>query len=1132
MSSNFDFLNPDWTDFQEDAVQTEQSALIAPRTCAFYARRTLERAVKWMYAHDSYLHAPYQENLGALIHEQTFKDTLAPGLFNQIRMIHKLGNLAVHSDTGINHQDGLQVTRCLHTTLGWLNKVYGKSGAAASQFAPELLPKPTDQDAADKTSEQLTALQGKLAAKDEAYLDSLEKLAATEEEVKKLKDEIQKIKEENQKSIADEDYTEEATRDLFIDLMLREAGWDPHGPNVEEYEVSGMPSKSGVGFVDYVLWGDDGLPLAVVEAKKSKVNPKVGQHQAELYADCLEKKFGQRPVIFYSSGYETWLWDDTTYPPREVQGFYTKDELQLMINRRKSRKDITTAPTDKNIIDRYYHEEAVRRIMQNFGDTMSRKGLVVMATGSGKTRLSIATVDILMRQNWVRRVLFLADRTALLRQAKNNFNSLLPHASLVNLVEQKEDDKSRIVFSTYPTMMNCIDDARKDGQKRFGVGHFDLIIIDEAHRSVYQKFGAIFDYFDSMILGLTATPKAEVDRNTYHLFELEDHVPTYAYELTDAVNDEYLVPPKAVSVPLKFQRKGVKYNELSDEEKGEYEENFYDEDTGEMPDQINAAALNSWLFNKDTVNKVLQQLMERGLKVEGGDRLGKTIIFAKNHKHAEFIVEQFDKNYPKLAGKFCRVIDNQVKYAQSLIDDFYIPNKPPYIAVSVDMLDTGIDVPEILNLVFFKMVRSKTKFWQMIGRGTRLCKDLFGPGEHKEFFYVFDYCENLEFFGERPEGIEAPVQESIKTKNFKRRVSIVDHIQQGSTKEQEDAPQAGELKELAHDYQDQLHDIVSKMNTDNFIVRPKRAYVEKYKDRNSWSELSSTDVVDINENLASLPYDDDDEEFARRFDLLVLNLELAILEHDPKLPRYQERIRELASGLEEKKSIPVVNAQMELILEVQTDDFWEYVTLPMLENVRKKLRDLIKFVDKGTGRDNVYTNFEDEIGEGTEATDLVQKDVNLKNYRLKVEKFIREHQTHVTIHKLKSNQPIAETDISALEEILFSDDGPGTKEDYEATYGSDQPLGKLVRQIVGLDQNAAKEAFNEFLASAVYSADQIAFINRIVEHLVHNGLMEPKELFEPPFTDMHDQGVIGVLPDAAQKVVDVIEKINANADVA
>jgi len=1126
MPSNFDFLLPDWSPLHEDAMQVEVNALTAPRTCAFYARRTLELAVQWMYAHDDYLHTPYKDNLAALIHEQTFKDTLPPGLFNNVKMIQKLGNMAVHSDTAINEKDTLIVTRSLHGLLGWMAKAYTKSNTVAA-FNADLLPRPEDAAAiADKNAEQLQALQGKLAAKDEAYLESLNKLAATEEEVAKLKAEIQKIKAENKKSIADEDYTEEATRDLFIDLMLREAGWDLGAENVIEFEVSGMPNKKGVGYVDYVLWGDNGLPLAVVEAKKSKVNPNVGQHQAELYADCLEAKFGQRPVIFYTSGYTTWLWDDTRYPPRQVQGFYTRDQLQLMINRRTSQKDVTQIKVNKAITDRYYQEEALRRIMQNFDD-MSRKALVVMATGSGKTRVSISAVDMLLRANWVKRVLFLADRTALLRQAQKSFKKSLPNLSTVNLVEEKENDQNRIVFSTYPTMMNCIDDAQKDGQKRFGVGHFDLIIIDEAHRSVYQKYGAIFDYFDSLLLGLTATPKSEVDRNTYELFELEDHVPTFAYELQQAVDDEYLVPPKAVSVPLKFQREGIKYNELSDEEKQAYEEKFYDEDAGELPDQIHSAALNKWLFNKDTVNKVLKHLMESGLKVEGGDRIGKSIIFAKNHKHAEFIVEQFDANYPKLAGKHCRVIDNQVNYAQSLIDDFYIADKPPYIAVSVDMLDTGIDVPEVVNLVFFKMVRSKTKFWQMVGRGTRLCPDLFGPNMDKEFFYIFDYCQNLEFFGERPDGVEATVQESIKTKNFKRRLHIIEHLQ-----EQAKADLPADLVALEDEYEGQLQDVVKRMDVNNFIVRPKREYVERFRDKESWKGLSKTDVVDIEANLAPLPYDDDDEEFARRFDLLVLNMELAILESDPKLTRYQERIRELASGLEEKKSIPVVSAQMELILEVQTDEFWEYVTLPQLENVRKCLRDLIKFVDKKGGQENVYTNFEDDLGEGIEIDDLVQKDTNLKNYRLKVERFIRDHETHITIHKLKTNKPITEADIAALESILFSDQGPGSKEDYLETYGTDQPLGKLVRQVVGLDMNAAKEAFNEFLSGGNFTADQITFINQIVDHLVHNGMMEPKELFNSPFSDLHDQGVIGMFQGDAKKVVGVLDAINRNAEIA
>ncbi|MGI9303960.1 MAG: DEAD/DEAH box helicase family protein, partial [Gammaproteobacteria bacterium] len=574
--------------------------------------------------------------------------------------------------------------------------VYTRGSCTPGEFRAAYIPKA--DDVVDASAETIQTLQDQLAQKDKAAGKAESQLAETEAEVQRLLDEIAAIKAANEPTLPDEDFDEATTRDVFIDVMLREAGWDPKGRNVGEYEVRGMPTDKGVGYVDYVLWGQNGKPVGLVEAKRTKVDPRKGQRQAELYADCLQQMTGQRPVIFYTNGYETWIWDDTLYPPRTVQGFYTQDELQLMVNRRTSRKDLTQIPVNRDIAGRHYQEEAARWVTEAFAAEVKRKALIVMATGTGKTRLSISLVDMLMRANWVRRVLFLADRVALVNQAKRAFNSLLPHASLTNLSESKDDPNARVVFSTYPTMMNCIDGTQKDLSRQFSVGHFDLIIIDEAHRSVYQKYGAIFDYFDSLLLGLTATPKAEVDKNTYRLFELENHLPTFAYELREAVEDEYLVPPRALSVPVRFPREGIKYDELSPEEQEEYEEKFYDEETDQMPDEINAAALNNWLFNESTVDKVLKHVMERGQKVEGGDKLGKTIIFAKNHKHAQFIVEQFDKNYPHLTGKFCRVVDSSVKYVQSLIDDFSIKEKYPQIAVSVDMLDTGIDVPEIVNL--------------------------------------------------------------------------------------------------------------------------------------------------------------------------------------------------------------------------------------------------------------------------------------------------------------------------------------------------------------------------------------------------------------------------------------------------
>ena len=621
-----------------------------------------------------------------------------------------------------------------------------------------------------QTAEQLQRLEAGLRERDEKLAALLADKTTLDEELKRLRAEVAAAKQAATAQPDTHDYSEAETRDYFIDLLLKEAGWPLDQARDRELEVSGMPNSQGIGFVDYVLWGDDGKPLGLVEAKRTRRDARVGQQQAKLYADCLERQFGQRPVIFYSNGYEHWLWDDTNYPPRAVQGFYKKAELELAIQRRSTRRPLAAEEINQGIVERYYQTRGIRRIAEAFERDHDRKALVVMATGAGKTRTVIALCDLLMRCNWVKRTLFLADRVALVNQAVTAFKRHLPDASPVNLVTEK-DAEGRVFVSTYPTMMGLIDDTR-DGRRRFGVGHFDLVIIDEAHRSVFQKYRAIFDYFDSLLVGLTATPKDEVDRNTYSLFDLENGVPTDAYGLEEAVRDGFLVPPKAVSVPLKFQREGIRYDDLSEEDKDEWDALEWDEEGG-VPDRVEAEAVNNWLFNRDTVDKVLEHLMTRGMRVAGGDRLGKTILFAKNQHHAEFIAERFNANYPHYKGEFARVITFKTEYAQSLIDNFSAKDKAPHIAISVDMLDTGIDIPEVVNLVFFKLVRSKTKFWQMLGRGTRLCPDLFGPGKDKEFFCVFDYCQNLEYFSQNITATEGALGESLGKRLFNARLELI-----------------------------------------------------------------------------------------------------------------------------------------------------------------------------------------------------------------------------------------------------------------------------------------------------------------------------------------------------------------------
>jgi type I restriction enzyme R subunit len=1116
--SNFEFLQTEWADLLEPAARTEALANPDPRSSCFYARRALELAVAWLFKHEAALKLPYRDELSALLAEPTFKKTVGGTIFAKADLIRRLGNQAVHTQKRITPLDSLNATRELFHVLFWLARTYSRGAQPPDKLAfnANLLPK--TYPAPPQTVKQLQELEARLSERDEKLTEVLADRANLDEELKRLRAEVAEAKAANAERPDHHDYSETETRDYFIDLLLKEAGWALDQPRDREYPVVGMPSQSEEGFVDYVLWGDDGKPLGLVEAKRTKRDSRIGQRQAELYADCLEKQFGQRPVIFYSNGYDHWLWDDRFYPPRAVQGFYKKDELELLVQRRTTRQKLADAPINGEIVERYYQTRAIRRVGESFEQDRDRKALLVMATGSGKTRTVIALTDLLMKANWAKRILFLADRVALVNQAVNEYKKHLPDASPVNLVTEKEA-QGRVFVSTYPTMMRLIEDA-KNGQRRFGVGHFDLVIIDEAHRSVFQKYRAIFDYFDSLLVGLTATPKDEVDRNTYGLFELENGVPTDEYGLQQAVDDKFLVPPKAVSVPLKFQREGIKYADLSEEEREQWEALDWSEDD-EMPKEVDAAAVNKWLFNKDTVDKVLAHVMTRGQKVAGGDKLGKTIIFAKNHDHAEFIAARFNANYPHFAGAFARVIDFQVKYAQSLIDDFSNPKRLPQIAISVDMLDTGIDVPDVLNLVFFKIVRSKTKFWQMIGRGTRLCQDVFGPGQDKQFFYLFDYCQNLEFFSENPATTDGAAGESLGTRLFRARLELIGDLENRNSETEFEASADGGLR---RDLAELLRSEVAAMNVSNFVVRPKRRLVETYAKEEAWRKLSTEAFLELSKEVAGLPSEQEaEDEEAKRFDLLLLSLQLSILRMEPRFSRLRKQVTDIAGLLEEQASIPMVNEQMALILDLQTDEWWKDVTVHMLENVRRRLRSLIKLIERRK-RQPVYSDFEDQMGdEATVELPGFAGPDDFERFRAKARQFLVTHRDLAAVHKLRMNEPLAAADLAELEQVLVAS-GIGTAEDIAKANEASQGLGRFVRSLVGLDREAAKGALAKFMAGKSLRANQIEFLNLIVDHLAEHGWIEVQVLYESPYTDFSPRGVEGVF--SSREVDELVAILN------
>ena len=1100
--TNFDYLNSEsqFHTFAPVAISAEKIAKIDPSASILNCRRAMEFAIKWMYSVDEALVMPYQDNLVTLLHTEEFRDLMDDSLWRRLDFIRRMGNQVAHSGKPATLDQAKLCLKDLFLFMDYISYCYGNS-YQEHHYDESLVEQYVQPSASQKSAK----------TSDVEEID-LKKLI---EENKALKEELTKRREAQAPDYVTKplDLSEFKTRKIYIDSMLVDAGWTEGKDWLNEVRLDGMPNASGVGYADYVLYDDAHRPLAVIEAKKTCVDVSKGREQARLYADILEKKYHRRPVVFLTNGFDTRIVDGQ-YPERHCAAIWSKRDLEKWFNLLSMRTSLKNVVIDKQIAGRYYQEAAIKAVCDSFDAKNRRKALLVMATGSGKTRTVIALCKVLMNAGWIRNILFLADRTALVVQAKRNFVNLLPDLSCSNITEEKNHYDAHCIFSTYQTMINLIDEAKDEEGKIFSCGHFDLVICDEAHRSIYNKYRDIFNYFDAPLVGLTATPKDEIDKNTYRIFDLQEGIPTYGYELAQAVQDGYLVDFQSVETTLKFIDQGIVYDELSEEDKEEYEKDFVDED-GNFPESIGSSALNTWIFNEDTIRKVLQILMTQGLKIDYGEKIGKTIIFAKNHAHAEKILEVFHKEYPHLPDDFAKVIDNRINYAQSAIDEFSDPQKLPQIAISVDMLDTGIDVPEILNLVFFKKVMSKAKFWQMIGRGTRLCPGLI-DGKDKDKFYIFDFCGNFEFFRinkGKPSANQIALQGAVFNLQF-----------QLAYKLQTLENQTKRLKAYRDELVGHMSDKVSELNRENFAVRQHLKYVDRYSKKEGYQSLTYEDTLTVQNELAPLLLPDADSVSAVRFDALIYGIELAYLSGS-KYARARTDLVNHVRALADIANIPAIQGKSELIRKILHTDYLENAGIDEFEKIREELRDLMIYIHIGGGV-TYDTNFTDTILNMSVHEAELDYD-ELSDYKAKAEYYVRTHQDMTAIAKLKTNKPLTSDDVEDLEDVLWSE--VGTKEEYEKEYG-DKPLGEFVRSIVGLDMNAAKEAFSQYLNDVSLDSRQIYFVNQIVEYIVHNGMMKDLSVLqEAPFTDRGS--IVEIFPDINvwMGIRKVIEQINANA---
>ena len=1143
--TNFAFVGRVWPELLIHCRNVEQSAVSNPRAAGVEARFTLERLVDHIIEAFG-LRAIGGWSLNDKLNHRSFKDRVNPMIHSKMNVLRRFGNDAAHGTDHIDPERAVRATGQLFDILCWAvvnvsNRPIDR--AQLPRFNRDIVvnaPKQRAQsqaeiaklhrqlrlavEAAETTKmllseqeetwrkereqhlEQIAAFQGE---KDELEKRLENERALFEEELAKMREEIASRQQVD--TSANFAISEAETRRDLIDPALAEVGFTVENGNLlVEFPVNG-------GRVDYVLLGDGGKPYAIVEAKKTSTSIDAGRQQAEFYADELEKQFGMRPIIYYTNGYEIRLWDDAAnipgvggYPPRAVEGYATKDELYAMIRRRSQRQRLEAVGVDKQIAGRPYQTIMLQAVAERFG-AGHRRALLVMATGTGKTRTAIALVKKLAQAGWVKNVLFLADRKALVKQAADAFNEHLENIPIVDLLDNPQGE-GQVFCSTYQTMINML--GGEQGRARsFSPYHFDLIIVDEAHRTIYRRYSRIFDYFDSLLLGLTATPRQEVDHNTYAMFHLEDGNPTADYPLAAAVEDGYLVPFKAYQCLSVILRHGVAYKDLSPEEQLEWEnQNWGVDENGEpieMPEEANAQEINAKLYNKDTIRQVVGQVLKHGIKVAGADRIGKTIFFTRNKKHAELVFDILCETDPQIRAA---VITHDAYQSQKLIERFKSTGKDALdIAVSVDMLDTGVDVPDVVNLVFFRPVYSNVKFWQMIGRGTRLAENLFGQKLDKTEFFIFDYCDNLSRFN-GTDGIpptEGSRQRSLSERTFLRRLELVELLPA------DDDVHAGIVDKL----RSQLESVPKR----SVLVRPEdREGLERHCTTEAWENIDFAALG----KLAYLPFADEpeDEEHAKRFDYLLLSLQLDIARGDALTEQNRDRLTAISSHLLGKTNVPRVAEAAETLEHYSTELWWEGITVAELETVRRELRTLVQFMDRGS-RNAVVMDLQDELVEPKEV-DLLPDTGGLRSsVEERIRRVLEEHLADLAVQRIRKLKPLTAADLEVLEHII-AEAGVESVAELREHIGGLTVVG-FMRGLIGLDKSAVEAAFADLLERSQLNSVQMEFLRRIIRVLSKTGSLTMEQLFDDPFKELGS--VIDVFDGNMAVVLDLkarLEQVN------
>lgn len=1089
-SKNFEILREQWEHLADLGGLAERYVFNDPSGSLVKQRAFIEQMCIWIYDTIK-LDRTELSNVFDLLEDMKNRSLVGPAVLNKFHFIRKLGNSAAHANKG-SQEEALEALQESAELAQWFTMTV--AGEKNRELIPFTIP--------PKNEDSISAL-----AKKETQLNKVvEKLEAERRKLRSAQLELEEVKKAGSSAASALEFSEEQTRNRLIDSQLASAGWTERTGLEREVEVLHQPTASGKGYADYVLWDDNGMPLAVIEAKKASREPSDGKAQAKYYADGLEEQYKQRPVIFYTNGYEIFIYDDAQGDvPRKLYGFYSKDSLQYLVQQRSVKKDLKGIELREDIAGRQYQLRAIRSAFEDF-QNKRRKALFVLATGTGKTRVSVSLCDALIRARWAKRILFLCDRKELRKQAKNAFAEFIHEPAIYVKSTTYKQRENRLYFATYPAM--------KKVYQTFDVGFFDLIIADESHRSIYNTYGDLFKYFDCLQLGLTATPRRNISHNTYKMFERKPLDPTSYYSYEDGVEEGYLVPFEVYTHTTKFQRDGIQARNLTAEQIKALEDDGYEPEEVEVEKQH----IDKQVYNKDTNRKLLRNLMENGIRDAAGQRVGKSIIFARNHKHAVLLTDLFCEMYPQYGGEFCQVIDNYVDRAEQLIDDFKDSEHPLTIAVSVDMMDTGIDVPEVVNLSFAKPVKSYVKFWQMIGRGTRLCEDLFGAGYDKQYFRIFDHWDNFTYFEEEYRESEAGASKSLMQQLFEARVELAE-LARKKNKEASFLTVADLIRKDIVDLPDSTIAVRDKWRI-KCSCEPKSVLDAFYPET---VKLLQDEIAPLMQWVDLRGRVD-----ARAFDALMTRLEVAFLNGGSSYEDYYLRVQVEVALL--PMHLNPVRKKADIINQVGETDFWKNASFADLEQVREELRGIMQY--KQRGERPVVNIPVIDIPDGDEQfarrkTTLTS--VDMEAYRRRAYSALEPlFAENPTLKKIRNSEPITENEFTALASLVLTQHPTVDLQELRDFYpAATIPLEVLLRSIVGLEISAVEEMFKTFLAKhgGHLEGKQAHFMQLLYKVISKNGTIKVEQLYDAPFTSLHVEGPDGIFETDEQidALIDIVK---------